>query len=198
MSKGTETKARILDRAFRLASRDGLKGLTLGPLASELGLSKSGLFAHFRSKEDLQIEVLQQASARFADAVVRPAIRAPRGLPRVKRLFENWLQWLNDPGMPGGCIFVAAGAELDDQEGKPREFLVSTQKQLSDTIAKAARLAIQEGHFRSDLDCEQFAFEAYGIALGYHHYKRLLRESRPEARARAAYERLIASAVPQT
>lgn len=194
MTKGAETRDRILDRAFRMATRDGLEGVTLGSLAGELGLSKSGLFAHFRSKEELQVEILQTAAARFEETVVKPAFRAPRGLPRLKRLFDHWLGWLNDPALPGGCLFVAAAAELDDKEGRPRELLVATQRQFRDALAKAAQLAVAEGHFKKGLDCEQFAFEMYAIALAYNYWKRLLRDARPEARARAAFQRLIADA----
>ena len=194
MTKGAETRDRILDRAFRMATRDGLEGVTLGSLAGELGLSKSGLFAHFRSKEELQVEILQTAAARFEETVVKPAFRAPRGLPRLKRLFDHWLGWLNDPALPGGCLFVAAAAELDDKEGRPRELLVATQRQFRDALAKAAQLAVAEGHFKKELDCEQFAFEMYAIALAYNYWKRLLRDARPEARARAAFQRLIADA----
>jgi AcrR family transcriptional regulator len=198
MAKGDETRARILDRAFRLASRDGLEGLTLGTLAADLGLSKSGLFAHFRSKEELQVEVLAAAAREFEDFVLRPAFTAPRGAPRLKRLFDNWLRWVNDPALPGGCIFVAASAELDDREGRARDFLVGTQRQLLATIAKSARLSIEAGHFRRDLDCEQIGFELYGIVLGYNHAKRLLRDPRAEARARAAFRRLMTSAATRS
>jgi AcrR family transcriptional regulator len=195
MSKGADTRQRILDRAFRLASRDGLEGLSIGGLADELGLSKSGLFAHFRSKEDLMIDVLRLASERFEELVLKPAFTAPRGGPRVKRLFDNWLHWMSDPAAPGGCLFCAAASELDDREGRPRDFLVSRQQQLRDTLAKAARLAVESGHFRADLDCEQFAFEWHAIMLGYNLQKRLFRHAGSEARARAAFARLVASAV---
>src|SRR3954447_26417659 len=124
MSKGEETRERILDWAFRAASRDGLEGLTIGALAAELGLSKSGLFAHFGSKEDLQLAVLAEATRRFENVVLRPAFRAPRGEARVRQVFENWLRWLSDPGSPGGCVFLAAAVELDDQDGRPRDYLV--------------------------------------------------------------------------
>jgi AcrR family transcriptional regulator len=194
MTKGLDTRERILDRAFRLASRDGLDGLTIGRLAEDLGLSKSGLFAHFGSKEDLLVEVLRAAAVRFEHVVVRGALKAPRGLPRVRKLFENWLQWVTDPGTPGGCIFVAAAAELDDREGRPRDFLVATQKEFLGALEKAARLAIEQGHLRSDLDCAQFAFEMYAIVLGFNHSKRLLRDPSVEKRARVAFDRLLASA----
>src|SRR6476619_4692325 len=106
MRKGAETRERILDQAVRLASRDGLEGLSIGTLATELGLSKSGLFAHFGSKEDLQVAVLEAAASRFEEVVVRPSLDAPRGKPRIKRWFETWLRWVNDASVPGGCLFI--------------------------------------------------------------------------------------------
>src|SRR5215831_17925269 len=144
MSKGEETRERILDRAFRTATRDGLGGLSIGTLASELGMSKSGLFSHFGSKEDLQIEVLRAASQRFEEYVWRPALKAPRGEPRLRKLVERWLLWVNEPSMPGGCLFVAAGVELDDREGRARDFLVGEQKKLCASLAKAAQIAVEE------------------------------------------------------
>src|SRR5262245_43778046 len=107
MSKGDETRERILDRAFRMAARDGLEGLSIGGLADELGMSKSGLFAHFGSKEDLQIEMMRAAAQRFEEFVWHPAVKAPRGEPRLRKLVERWLLWINEPSMPGGCLFVA-------------------------------------------------------------------------------------------
>jgi AcrR family transcriptional regulator len=191
--KGAETRQRITDRAFLLAGRDGLAGLTIGRLAEDMGMSKSGLFAHFGSKEDLQIAVLQTASDRFTDQVIIPAFKAPRGLPRLRKLFELWLEWITDPGMPGGCIFVAASTELDDQPGRPRDFLVAAEKELLGFLTKAVQLAVEQGHFRSDTDCEQLAFELHAMVLGFTHAKRLLREPKVEARARTAFDRLVAS-----
>jgi AcrR family transcriptional regulator len=191
MTKGAETRERILDRAMSLASRDGLGGLTIGTLADKLGLSKSGLFAHFGSKEDLQLEVLRAAVTRFEKEVLRPAFRAPRGEPRLRSLLEHWLRWTTDPSLPGGCILVAATAELDDREGRPRDFLAATQRQLLDTLARSARLAMDVHHFRADLDVDQFAFELYSIFLGYNHSKRLLRDPRAEKRGHVAFDRLI-------
>jgi AcrR family transcriptional regulator len=194
VSKGEGTRDRILDRALRLASRDGLNGLSIGVLATDLGLSKSGLFAHFGSKEDLQVAVLQEAATRFTDTVMRPAFRAPRGEPRIRRLFENWMGWISDPATPGGCVFLAAATELDDREGRPRDFLAGSQRQLVGSLAKAARMAVEEAHFGALLDADQFAFELYSLLLGCSHWKRLLRDPRAETRARAAFERLVASA----
>jgi len=195
MAKGLQTRDRILDTAFRLAARDGLEGLSLAGLAGELGMSKSGLFAHFGSKEELQLEMLRTASDLFVAKVLAPSFRQPRGLPRVKALFENWRRWATDPGLPGGCIFVAAAAELDDRDRGPvRDYVVSQQQALLQAVARAARLAVEVGHFRRDLDAEQFAFEFLGIYLAFHQSHRLLRDPRTEQRARRAYARLVADA----
>jgi AcrR family transcriptional regulator len=194
MSKGEATRQRILDRAGRLASRDGLEGLSLGVLAADLGLSKSGLFAHFGSKEDLQVAVLAAAAERFSHEVVARAMRAPRGEPRLRKLFDLWTAWVSDPARPGGCVFVAASIELDDRECRAREYLVSRQRQLRDALVLAVEAAVEAGHFRKDLDCEGFAFEMHAIVLGYNHARRLLREERAEALAEAAFERLLACA----
>jgi AcrR family transcriptional regulator len=191
MSKGAETRDRIVDRAVRLATRDGLEGLSIGGLATELGLSKSGLFAHFGSKEDLQVAVLQAAALRFEEMVVRPAFRARRGEPRLRALVDNWLAWVSDPAMPGGCLFVAAASELDDRDGRPRDFLVAAQRQLIATLAKAARLAVEAGHFRPEVDGAQLAFDIYATMLAYNYWKRLLRDPDAETRARTTLDRLI-------
>lgn len=194
MSKGEQTRERILERAFRLAGREGLQGLTIGALASDLGLSKSGLFAHFGSKEDLQVAVLAAAAERFRAAVIDSVLRAPRGLARLRKLFDAWLAWSSDPSLPGGCLFIAAATELDDREGRARDFLVGTQRELLDFIAGTARMAIEQGEFRKDLDCEAFAYDLYALVLGFNHSKRLLRDERAEARTRAAFERLVSFA----
>jgi AcrR family transcriptional regulator len=194
VSKGAETKERIVERAFRLATRDGLEGLTIGTLAKELGLSKSGLFAHFGSKEELQLEVLKSGQQRFQDQVLAPAFKLARGEPRLKAIFEGWMRWLNDPANVGGCLFMTASVELDDHPGRPRDLLVGTQRQLLDTVAKAARLGIDAGHFRADLDCDQVAFEIDAILLGYNQLRRLMQAPEAEARARAAFERLLRDA----
>jgi len=193
MSKGDDTRERILERAFRMASRDGLEGLSIGGLAESLAMSKSGLFAHFGSKEELQVEVLQAAARRFEDSVMRPAFRAPRGTPRIRHFLENWLHWVNSPD-GAGCLFVTAAVELDDRDGRPREVVVEEQRKLQDAFARSARVAIDAGHFRKDLDCRQFAFELYALLLGYHNAKRLLREPGAEKALRSAFERLLTDA----
>ena len=194
MAKGEDTRRRILERAVLLASRSGLEGLSIGELASDLGLSKSGLFAHFGAKEDLQVAVLRAASERFEAVVVKPALKAARGEARVRQLFARWLDWVADPGSPGGCLFLAAATELDDREGKARDFLVGGQRQLIELLVKTTRSAIEAGEFRKELDSEGFAFELFGLVLAFNHQRRLLRERKAEARAQAGLERLIASA----
>ena len=195
MAKGEETRRRILERAVLLASRAGLEGLSIGELASDLGLSKSGLFAHFGSKEDLQVAVLDAAVQRFEAMVVKPGMRAARGEARVRALIEAWVAWVADPGSPGGCLFLAAATELDDREGKARDYLVGAQRQLIELLTKTARGAIEQGDFRRDLDCEGFAFESLALILAFNHYRRLMRDRKAEVRVRAAFERLITDAL---
>jgi AcrR family transcriptional regulator len=191
MRKGELTRHAILERATSLASRVGLEGITIGQLACELELSKSGLFAHFRSKDALQVEVLRFAAERFVDLVVRPALTAPRGERRVRALFESWFAWCRSHPLPGGCIFVAAASELDDRPGPARDELVRLQRDWIEVIANCVRSAITEGQFRSGADAEQFAHDLYGVMLAYHHAARLLDDPAAETRARNAFERLI-------
>jgi AcrR family transcriptional regulator len=192
--KGDETRDAILESALRLASRVGLEGLTIGSLAEDLGLSKSGLFAHFGSKEALLVQVLERAAERFMEVVVKPALAAPRGEPRVRALFELFLRWPEAVPQPGGCIFAAAAVELDDRPGPARDCLVRMRQAWLDTVAEAVRRAIAEGHFRRDVDPEQFAFEMDGIVLMWGHASRLLRDPKANARAGRAFEALVAAA----
>ena len=192
--KGEQTRERIVERAVQQASLDGLDGLTIGALATELGLSKSGLIAHFGSKEGLQRAVLESAVDRFSHAVIVPALESPRGEPRLRVMFERWLAWIDAPEQAGGCVLMAASPELDDRPGPLRDFLVQTQQQLVNTLARAAAIAVEAGHFRPDLDTVQFAFEMQALAQGYSHWRRLLQEPRAEGRAREAFERILLSA----
>jgi AcrR family transcriptional regulator len=193
MRKGEATRAAILEHGVELATETGLDGLTIGRLATDLGLSKSGLFAHFKSKEALQIQVLDAAAERFVEEVVRPAVKQPRGEPRLAALFEQWLAWTKSNSGPGGCVFVAAAAERDDRPGPVRDRLVALQKGWLEVIATVYRTGVEERHFRSDVDVEQFAYELYSVMLGFHHAERLLRDPRADARANAAFERLLST-----
>ena len=197
MGKGEQTRDAILERAIRLASEVGLEGLTIGKLAGALDLSKSGLFAHFASKESLQVQTLDRAAERFVEVVVRPALAEPRGEPRLRALFERWLRWPEAVPQPGGCIFVQASVELDDRPGPARERLVTLQRAWHEALATAVKGARAEGHLRRDVDPEQIAFELYGIMLSTHHSTRLLRDPRAAGRARRAFERLLAACRPR-
>jgi len=195
MKKGERTKELILDGAVRLASELGLEGLSLGKLAEELELSKSGLFAHFGSKEDLQVQTLARAAERFAEVVVLPALRAPAGEPRLRTLFQLWLDWPRKVKQPGGCIFMAAAAELDDRPGPARDTLVALQKEWQVTLARVVKSGQDAGAFRGDAEPAQVAFEILGIGLSTHFFARLLREPRAADRAREAFERLMSNLV---
>ncbi|MEM1180528.1 MAG: TetR/AcrR family transcriptional regulator [Acidobacteriota bacterium] len=193
-TKGEETRAMILRHSLAMASRVGLHGLSIGAVAKVAGMSKSGIFAHFDSKEDLQLQVLQTAVERFIEKVVMPALRGPRGEPRVRALFENWLDWFEARSLPGGCPFVGAAAELDDRPGPLRDYLVSNQKDALAAMITATRIAVQEGHFRADVDVDQFAHDVYSTLLAYHHFSRLLDDPLAADRARRAFEGLIHNA----
>jgi AcrR family transcriptional regulator len=184
----------VLDQAVEVARRSGLSALTIGSLAEQAQLSKSGLFGHFRSKEALQLQVLAHARTRFEDAVARAALHAPQGEPRVRELFDRWLRW---DAEPGGCPFVAAATEYDDQPGPVRDRLVADQRDLFDMIATIFRTGIAEGHFRADADPDQFAQDFYGVFLACHHTARLLADRQAGARARRAFEVLLDNAREQ-
>jgi AcrR family transcriptional regulator len=190
MRKGEQTRTLILHEAMDLASQVGLEGLSIGTLAERLDMSKSGLFAHFGSKEDLQILTLKQTQTLFHEQVFSPALKVPRGLPRLRALFSNWLTWL-ERDLPGGCVMLAASAEYDDRPGAVRDLLVAGQRELRGALAKAIRLAIDEGHLGSRTDPWQLAFELLGIVLAAHHDRRLLGDTRSLVRAQDAFERLI-------
>jgi AcrR family transcriptional regulator len=192
--KGETTRQAILEHATALASKVGLEGLSIGGLAEDLELSKSGLFAHFQSKEALQLQVLDHAAGRFVDSVVRPALTTPRGEPRVRAIFERWADWPRQMPLPGGCFFVSVVNEYDDRPGPVRDRLVQLQKDWLEVIANTVRTAMAEGHFHPDVDPEQFAHDLYGVMLGYHHAARLLGDPRATERARRAFEALLRAA----
>ena len=196
MTKGERTHTAILNQATALASQVGLTGLSIGALAQTLDLSKSGLFAHFQSKEALQIEVLDHAAARFSETVLRPALAQPRGVPRMQALFDGWIAWVRDEALPGGCVFVAASAELDDQPGPVRDRLVALQQSWVAVIATSFRKGIESGLFSADVHPEQFAQDMVGVLLSLHFHSRLLNDAGAEARARRAFAALLDGAKP--
>jgi AcrR family transcriptional regulator len=190
-TKGEQTRAAILDAALKVASRLGLEGLTIGTLADETGMSKSGLFAHFGSREGLQLAVLEHAAQIYGQRVFLPALKIARGLPRLRALFERWLDWTIASGLPGGCIMISAAAEYDDRPGPIRDAVIANQRRGMAISEKAVRLAIEEGHLRTDTDPEQIAFEMLGIVLASHNHRRLLGDSAARKRALTAFEQLV-------
>ena len=196
MGKGEETRNAILDQALAMTSELGIEAVTIGELAKATGMSKSGLYAHFDSKENLQIAILETASERFIETVVRPALSAPRGIPRLWAIFNAWLDWQTGDDMPGGCVFIAVSSELDDRPGSVRDYLVGEQNRLMSTLARAARVAVEVGHFRADLDLEQFAYDAYSRILGFHFYHRLLKDPGAFDKVRRSFEQLLDSSRP--
>lgn len=183
----------MLDQAVQVARRVGLNGLTIGTLAEQAELSKSGLFGHFRSKEALQLQVIEHARSRFEEQVARPALRGPRGEPRLRTLFERWLEW---SAAPGGCPFVAAATEFDDRPGVVRDRLLQDERDMFDMIVTVFRTGVAEGHFRADADPDQFAQDLYGVLLARHHTLRMLGDEQADVRARRAFEALITAARP--
>ncbi len=192
-TKGEETRGLILRRALSRATQVGLTGLSIGALARDIGMSKSGLFAHFGSKEGLQRAVLEVGASRFVDEIVMPSIALPRGEPRVRALYENWMDWTQTSNREGGCIFVSCASELDDRPGPVRDCFAELIGDWLRTLERAARLAIEVGHFRP-ADPAQFAMEQHGILLAFNVQSRLFRNPSARAMADIAFERLLDSA----
>jgi AcrR family transcriptional regulator len=190
-AKGAATRDAVLDTAVQIAGRIGLSGLTIGMLATATGMSKSGLFAHFGSKETLQIQVLARARDDFTDRVVRPALRAPRGEERVRALFEHWLAVGSDGGAP--CLFASTSMEYDDQSGVVRDQVVRDHTDFAESVQQIFRTGISEGQFQADADAVQFQHDLLGVMLAFFHSYRLIGDARAEERARTAYERLLAA-----
>ena len=190
-TKGEQTRAAILDEALKIASRLGLEGLTIGSLADATGMSKSGLFAHFGSREDLQLAVLEHAAQRYGELVFVPVLKIERGLPRLRALFERWLDWTLESGLPGGCIMISAAAEYDDRPGPIRDAVIANQHRGNAITRKAVRLAIDEGHLSAETDPEQISFEMLGIVLASHNHRRLLGDREARKRALTAFDELV-------
>jgi AcrR family transcriptional regulator len=191
--KGKTTRDQILRAATDLASVEGLEGLTIGALAAHTGMSKSGLFAHFGSKEALQLSVLESVRTEFILSVVVPA-RKFSGRQRLEALFENWLAWASTNGYKGGCPFVASAVEWDDREGPIRDAVYDALELWQGYLARAAQQAIDAGEFRADLDPAQLAFDVYAIELGFHNGFRLMGQSDAAVWTRAAFVRLVTDA----
>ncbi len=188
--KGERTREAILGRAVVHACQVGLAGLTISTLAAAVGMSKSGMYAHFGSKEALQLAVLDAAAEEFSQSVVVPAFGSPRGEARLRALVENWLT-CGRTRQPGGCVIIKASSELDDRPGRVRDRLRDHHLALDQSIVRIVEGGIAEGQFRSDVDAEQLAHDLYGAMLGFYHAHRLLGAPEAEARARRNVEALL-------
>jgi AcrR family transcriptional regulator len=189
LSKGLATRAAILDCAVGLASQMGLEGLSIGALAEVAGMSKSGVFAHFGSREELQIAVVREYHRRFEDEVFFPAMLEARGVPRLRALFERWLRRVSVE-VDSGCIYISGAVEFDDRPGPVRDALVGMIRAWQAALQRAIRIAVDDGQLRADTDVTQMSFEMHGLILALHHDARLLRANGAPQRARAGFERI--------
>ncbi len=196
LTKGQRTREEILRIAQDLTSEIGLEAVTIGDLATRAGMSKSGLYAHFDSKEALQCAILDAAAERFTNVVLRPAFVAPRGLPRIERLFSQWIEW-EDVEYPGGCPLIAAATEFDDRTGPVHDRIQKYIDLMIEVATKAADFAVEEGHFAADLDTRQYAYECWGILLAHQTFHRLLDATDAAALAQRAFDSLTARSLPR-
>jgi AcrR family transcriptional regulator len=191
LHKGQQTKQTILEAALVLASQIGLEGLSIGALADVTHMSKSGVFAHFGSREELQISVIREYYSRFADEVFYPAMQQPRGLPRVKALFDNWMQRVAVE-IQSGCIFISGAVEFDDRPGPVRDSLASSVQAWLAALYRAVVQAKQEGHLLQSADEEQMAFEIHALILALHYEARFLQNPRSVGRAHRGFDNILA------
>lgn len=192
MRKGEQTRAAILDAALELASRDGLEGLTMGRLADRMQMSKSGVFAHFGSREDLQIAVIQEYHRRFEEEVFLPSLQEARGLPRLSAMFSRWVT-RHTREIDSGCMYISGAVEYDDRPGPIRDELLSMVMAWQTALLRAARQAVEEGHLAPDTDCEQLVFEMRAMVLALHHDARFIGDRRAVERIERGYARLVDS-----
>ena len=197
MTKPAPTRDRILNQGLALMSQAGLSGVTLGLLADRVGMSKSGLFAHFHSKEEVQIGLLRHMAQFAAERVVQPAMRAEPGLPRLKALVKNWLGWAQRAGLPGGCPVAAGLFEFDDIDGAVRNQILAMESEWRGLLKQLVQEAIDRGHLAAGLDVDQFVWELCGIYLSHHAAHRFLRAKDADARANTAFQALLARAMPK-
>jgi AcrR family transcriptional regulator len=192
MRKGELTRAAILDVALGLASRDGLEGLTIGLLADKMNMSKSGVFAHFGSREDLQIEVLKLYHQHFEQEVFYPSMKDARGLPRLQSMFSRWVKRVTME-LASGCIYISGAVEYDDRPGAIREELMGMVKAWQAALRRGVEQAVECGHLRPDTDPQQMVYEMYGLVLALHHDARFIKRPGSVGRAQAGFDRLLES-----
>ena len=190
LQKGQQTKAAIVDAALGLATQIGLEGLSIGALAEVTQMSKSGVFAHFGSREELQISVIREYHSRFEEEVFYPAMQEPRGLPRLRALFKNWMNRTSIE-IDSGCIYISGAVEFDDRTGPVRDALVGSVKSWLAAMYRAVVQAKEEGHLRDDIDEQQLAFEIHGLILGLHYEARFLKNPGSIDRANAGFDNIL-------
>jgi len=190
LHKGQQTRAAILDAALGLASQMGLEGLSIGALAEVTQMSKSGVFAHFGSREELQIAVIREYHTRFEDEVFFPAVREQRGLLRLRALFGRWVKRVSVE-VDSGCIYISGAVEFDDRPGPVRDALASMVRDWQSALERAIRLSIEAGHLKPDTDTLQMLFEVHGLILALHHDARFLRLPGAVDRARKGFDRIV-------
>ncbi|MDI9332769.1 MAG: TetR/AcrR family transcriptional regulator [Cytophagales bacterium] len=188
--KGAQTKANITDAALRLASQIGLEGLSIGAIAEITQMSKSGVFAHFGSREEIQISVVREYFSRFERNVFLPALQAPRGLPRLRALFSNWMAQVAQE-IQSGCIFISGAVEFDDRTGAVRDELAQSMKTWLTAVRRAIALAIEEKHLAAKTDPKQIVFEIHGLILALHYEARFMKSERSIDRATRGFENLL-------
>ncbi len=191
LPKGAQTKAAIVDAALGLATQIGLEGLSIGAVAEVARMSKSGVFAHFGSREELQISVIHEYYRRFEEEVFFPALAHPRGIARVGALFENWMQ-LVAREIHSGCIFISGAVEFDDRPGPVRDALASSVRSWLSALDRAVLLAKQSGELRADADAQQMAFEIHGLILALHYEARFLQNPASLDRAHQGMANILA------
>lgn len=195
--RGLRTREAILARAVDIASVHGLEGLTIGYLAEQLGMSKSGLFAHFGSKEDLQLATVEAARQLFIDKVSQPAIAAPKGMPRLWRLIDYWLVMVEKNVLKGGCFFSAASFEFDSRRGVVRDRIAAIMREWIGVLSRAITEAQKAGHVDPKADATRLAFEIHATAMGAHWAYQLLDDRQAYSRARSiALDKLRSLATP--
>ena len=190
MQKGQQTKAAIVDAALGLASQIGLEGLSIGALAEITGMSKSGVFAHFGSREELQISVIREYHERFEREVFYPAMQAARGLPRLRAMFDNWMVQTSNE-IDSGCIYIGGAVEFDDRAGPVRDALASSVTSWQAAVRRAVEQAQEEGQLMREVDPLQVAFEIHGLILALHYEARFLKVPGAAERARQGFARLL-------
>lgn len=198
LHKGQQTRAVLLDAGLSLASQLGLEGISIGALAEMVGMSKSGVFAHFGSREDLQIAIVDEYYQRFEREVFEPAMQQERGLPRVRAMFENWIHRVTTEEVQSGCIFISGAVEFDDRQGPVHDALLRAINTWLMALERAIEQAKQEGHLRADTDAHQMVFETHGLILAVHYEERFLQNPGAIDCIHRGFERIVAyySATP--